>query len=476
MSNWTPSTRAGSEPAPSPTVFDPSAERAAALGLEPVGTVVLLLAATPDLRWSAEAAIELCTAWAQGGRRIVLADLHLENPLLHEQVGAPNLEGVVDVFLYGASIARSARPVRGRGFYLIPSGTYEPDAEAIYQHPRWPKLIAGFRDASASLVLFVPAESADLEAVSRWAGDVVVLGAGDARLTDAVADAGLEVRAVLLPPGTELPVADDDHTAEAPLAAYPHADRELDLPPAPVREPRRRRRGLGAALFLLLAVVALAAAGFWVARNRPELLQWSAAQGTAASDSAGAQAAAAAAPTRVGERLAYSVQVIAYRTLPEAQQQLATERRRLPEVPFFISPEEIQGVVYYKIMAGLVSDTLAAGQLKEQLVEAGAVNAEDATGAWALIKPAALAFDLGEFSDEMQAQSAADSLLARQIPAYPVVVPYSDGSHRWQLYAGAYRDSGAAEAMSRRLAEVGIEPKLVLRVGQPAPAPAQGAE
>nr|MBA2670597.1 hypothetical protein [Gemmatimonadota bacterium] len=67
------------------------------------------------------------------------------------------------------------------------------------------------------------------------------------------------------------------------------------------------------------------------------------------------------------------------------------------------------------------------------------------------------------------AAAVGDSLSTREIPTYAVPVPYEDGTRRWQLYGGAYRDSATADAMRRRLTGAGIDPRLVLRVGEPAP-------
>ncbi|HLL47416.1 MAG TPA: hypothetical protein VK399_11950, partial [Longimicrobiaceae bacterium] len=131
---------------PPATVFDPAA------GLLPYALewgaagrgapVVLLVDAAGDRTWAADAAVALATAWARAGRRVVLADLHLQEPLVHERLGEPNLDGVVDVFLYGASLSRAARPAPGRGFYLISSGTYTEDPGAVLRHPRWPRIAA----------------------------------------------------------------------------------------------------------------------------------------------------------------------------------------------------------------------------------------------------------------------------------------------------------------------------------------------
>src|SRR3712207_8543000 len=61
-----------------------------------------------DRRWAADVAIELGEVWAKDGRRIVLADLHLEAPLLHAGLDVSNMAAVVDIFLYGASLSRIA--------------------------------------------------------------------------------------------------------------------------------------------------------------------------------------------------------------------------------------------------------------------------------------------------------------------------------------------------------------------------------
>ena len=53
----------------------------------------------------------------------------------------------------------------------------------------------------------------------------------------------------------------------------------------------------------------------------------------------------------------------------------------------------------------------------------------------------------------------------RNVPAYELAVPFSDGSRRWQLYGGAYADSATAEGMRKLLTTAGVTPKLVPRVG-----------
>jgi hypothetical protein len=483
MSESFPSSDAGPGHLPPPSAFDPSGESALEAQPHPPGTVILLLAAGEHVGWAADAAIALSASWARNGRRVVLADLHLENPSLHDRLGAANLEGMVDVFLYGASISRSARPVRGRGFYLISAGTYEPDAEAIYGHPRWPKLVAGFREASASLLLFAPAEAADLEALSRWVDGALLLGSpADPRVLAPLVERGIPVDAVLLPPGDPeleriaLPGAERPARSPepVPVPAAPRAepapprrfeDPQLLIPPEPDREePRGRCRGWLIALVVLVAMGVLAAVGYYAAVNRPDLF------GRAAPGAGLAERLAdgpAPAPTRLGEALPFSVQVKAFSSFPAARQELATQAGSFPAVAFFVSPEEVQGVLYHKVMAGLAIDTAVANSLQARLIEAGAIDAEDATGTWSLIRPTPFAFDLGEFPSAEAAGARADSLLVHEVPSYAVAMPYSDGTRRWQLYAGAYPDSISADALRQRLVAASVEPRLVLRIGEP---------
>ena len=498
MSDLSPSARPD-DVLPPPTLYDPADDKETPPGTDPAGAVVLLLVGEGNAAWAGRTAIELASTWARAGRRIVLADLHLENPVLHETIGDDDLEGLVDVFLYGVSITRSARPVPGRGFHLLPAGTYTSDVEGIYHHPRWAKLVAGFREAGATLVLFAPADGADVSALSRWASEAIVLGdLADGRALAPLASAGVRVRAHLVQPN-DLPGVRAEGaapTAPPPPASFvapppgeaqprvplvlvepPGADRlrddedELHLPPPPMRDPPRRRP-IYFALWLLLGVVVLALAGYVVGRLRPDLLPWPSmlADRPGADTTLAAIAAddALAAPARSGAPLPYSVQVIAFQSLPAAIERLATDRARVTHAPVYISPEEIGGIVYYKILAGALPDTTAARELRDSLVAEGVVNEQDAAGGLSLIQSTPLAFQLAEYPSQDAAAAAADSLQARNIPAYALPMPYSDSTYRWQLYAGAYRDTASSAPLRALLTSAGLTPALVTRSGRAA--------
>ncbi len=523
---------------PPATSFDPAAgllpyalEWGAAGRGEPV---VLLVDAAGDRAWAADAAVALATAWARAGRRVVLADLHLQEPLVHERLGEPNLDGVVDVFLYGASLSRAARPAPGRGFYLISSGTYTEDPDAVLRHPRWPRIAAGFADAQATLLLFVPADSAGLASLAEWAPAAVLLGEPDAA-SGAPLPAGLRVHAVAAPEGAmgaaaaagfaapaelgagpvEPPAADpeedatpvepvEDEPRETPVIPWtdPYEERqdrllgeyaggipastlpagavktrEADLRDPPPAMPEERvvvppkRNWLRAVLLVLLGAVAVYAAAYFIDRANPELFGRILGRGAVpeqASDSAAAKAAAAPAPApaAAGVALPYSVQAKAFASLRAARQMVEGDSARLSGVPLYVSPELVDRVLYYKVMAGTLADTTEASRLRQQLVYAKLVEESDAQGGtWSLVQFTPLAFDLGEFPDRAAARAHADSLLRRQVPSYAVQLPAPGGGERWRVYGGAFRDSVSAEGMRRILSDKRIEARLVERVG-----------
>ncbi|HYJ80023.1 MAG TPA: hypothetical protein VEW03_10500 [Longimicrobiaceae bacterium] len=516
-----PETGAGSpgRGLPQPTFFDPSFERlpgSAAFDESRTGPVVLLFDPRSDRAWAADAAVAIATGWTAGGRRTVLADLSLDDPVLHDRIGVSNLDGVVDVFLYGASLARSARPVPGRGFYLITAGTYTPEPGAILRHPRWEKLVAGFRDAGASLLLFAPADAPEVGALRPWAGDAILLGdRGEGRF-DAALGQGFSPRAWLTPPvrggeaapraGAATPSADErfpqpepsvkpwmapprepppppaelpgaQAAVGAPAAALPVPDPTWDQPPGPppqVHIPFGRHRrtipkqrkvsplGLVLLVILLIALAVILALQFF-----PGVLR-----GAQGGDPA--RPAAAAAGARAGEAgtlRPYAVWVSAYPTYEAASRAARQVEERFPNTPVFVFPEETQGVLWQKVTAGMAEDTAEAAGLRTQLVESGLVDPQSVGGPAALIQPRPLAFDLGDFDTRGAAAARARELSTRSIYAYPVAVPLSDGRESWKLYAGAFADSASAGALRSALDAAQVPARLVQRAGRPPASP-----
>jgi SPOR domain len=502
---------------PPPTFFDPTFERlpaAAAFDGEQPGPVLLLFDPRADRRWVADAAIALATGWNAAGRRTVLADLSIEDPILHERVGVPNLDGVVDLFLYGASLARSARPVPGRGFLLITAGTYTPEPDAILRHPRWEKIVAGFREAQASLLLFVPLDTPELASLGRWAGDVVVLGErGDGELFESIVPPEFRLRAWLTPParpGAEPPRTAAQSTpaerfpepepvppwkapprepapppppAAAEVATYvPAADLPVPDPqweetvePEPGTGKRRRKtipkeRKLSPTMLVLLVLLFIILAAAAAATFLPGLLPGWERPATAPASSMrlpGRRPQAAALPA--GTARPYSVYVRGFqgdRGYDAAVRQAKRVEGEFPGTAVYVFPEEIGGMVYYKVYAGMLDDTVQAAALRTQLVAAHLANPDDVGGPAALIQARPWTFDLGAYPTRDAADRRAAELATAAIYASPTAVPQSDGSERWTLYAGAYPDSARAEPMKRTLQTARLPARLVQRVGR----------
>src|SRR5690606_23515405 len=150
---------------------------------------------------------------------------------------------------------------------------------------------------------------------------------------------------------------------------------EVHLPPPPARVPNAGHRFGVMLLWLLLAAAVITAIGYVVASVRPDLLPWTAAPAESAQ---GATVPIRAREARrpLGEPLPYSVRVVAYASFQEARDRLQELRAQLPGVLYYITPEDVQGVTYYKVMAGALPSADAAAETRDVLVASGAIDAQ----------------------------------------------------------------------------------------------------
>lgn len=143
------------------------------------GEFVLLLA-DPGLEssaWAPRTARALARSWARNGHRVLLVDGHLDEPVLQADLKHPAGEGLSDVVLWGASVDRVTRPVDSEPFRFIPAGTVVPEADRVWNHPRWPFLVSDLREMGTVTLLFAPGAESGVRALSRiadrtfWLGD-----------------------------------------------------------------------------------------------------------------------------------------------------------------------------------------------------------------------------------------------------------------------------------------------------------------
>ncbi len=190
------------------------------------GHVVAVLVPTDAEAWAPELATRLARAWSEAGHRVVLADLDLAAPRLHDVLGVENRDGVADAVAFGASVGRVAQAVPGAPFFFIGAGTAVAEPASLLDHPRWAALCQGFQEADATLVTFVPDEGAARAAVLEQATHVVLL-APDA--SGPAAPDGVEA-------GRVLAVLGPDETPAAAPDSEPGGPEEAPVTDEPVTE------------------------------------------------------------------------------------------------------------------------------------------------------------------------------------------------------------------------------------------------
>lgn len=457
---------------------------------DPVQPVLLLVAPEGDDA-AAGVAIELATTRARQGLPTILADGGVTTPRLHQLLGVENLEGLADLFLFGASLPRvSARP-EGRDFDFIAAGAYVPDPEAVLDSPRWDRISPELHVSGSLMLLFVPVGTPGLRALSHRIGRAVLLG--DDRQTMRMAsrlDASCRVIGSVEPATSEDPAAPDPESApgaesepgpegmvstgepvSAMVAAAQHAeqaehaehaehtsaDASLNEPVVIRIERGSRRAPLEVLLLLLLAVVA-AGAGWWVYQE-----YFAGPTAPVATEVEPPPAPPAARGQPMDTPIPVSVAVEVHPDMAGAAERVAALRAAAPGIDFYLAPVSVSGSLYYRLYAGPVADAETGTALLQRLVDAGHKTAFDS---WA-VRPTGLAFLLGEYDTRSDAERRVEFLAEEEIPGYVVPYPFDRGADRYRVYGGAYESEVEAAVMREMLENAGEEAELVPRTGAP---------
>lgn len=449
------------EPRPAAEPFDPgSGELPPALErvlIESDKPILLVVAAEAD-DLAARAAIALAEARASRGHATVLADADLDAPRLHGQLGVENLEGLVDVFLFGASLRRVAVRPSSRHFAFAPAGAYSPDPAEVLQSPRWDRIAEELTGDDALLLVFLPAAAPGARQLSRRVRRAIVLG--DDRAVERAAarlDATCRIVAVVdpTPPVVTPEAAPPTAGAETPVPARGRRVPELDEPI--VIRPERRRRQVSPVLLIVLALAVAAAAWF----GYRELFGREAPAPTPAA--AGESATPADPGALVETTVPYSVAVAAYQDLATAAERVVQLERAEPDLGFYLSPVAVHEDVFYRLLAGPVRDRESAVAVMQRLVDAGHKQGMDE---WALLLTART-FHLGDYESRVDAEIRVQELADADIPAYVVPQRYQGGQYRYRVYGGAYQNEAEADVMREMLENAGEPTRLVVRVGEP---------
>ena len=128
----------------------------------------------------------------------------------------------------------------------------------------------------------------------------------------------------------------------------------------------------------------------------------------------------------------------------------------------FISPTPVTGRLYYRVFAGAVEDREQARDLMLRLVEEGSKERERD---WDM-RPVRLAFALGDFPTEEEADGERQRLHESGVPAYVLSIGGGDGAV-YRLYSGAFESEEAAGPADSLLSVAGQAATLVTRRGEP---------
>jgi cell division septation protein DedD len=501
-------------------------------------TPVLLLAVGPLAQrggWAANAAIALADAIAAGGERVVLADLSLDRPELHERVGTENTEGLTDVFLFGASLEHVTRMLPANSFELVPAAAFTPDSEEILTHRRWSVVFEEFAATKTRLLLYLPITVDGTGAFSDRVGHTVVLA--DRWETEAIRGAlssDAHVMAFLAPPETpdisvaELPVPpEEDEPApaqelmggserlddaefekirlpkegarEALIADLRARQRAALMAPAPsvqplpdevdvarirtapparlesisaakttineptfastTREKRSRSRLIPLLIVLLLVSSAAATWHFWW-RRRPVPEPRPMAQ-TPSTAPIQPRPIPQEPILPAGVPLRFSVAIAGYSVLEQAQTRVAQLRKESESMNFYIAPTVVQGSLFYRVLAGPLSDSVTASAVRDTLMARRIKTFTSSSD----VLDTPYAFLVGSFSRRSEADAKVAEATSKGIPTYVIPAGMPGGAVVYKVFAGAYTGPGDAAFLREILERASLPDTLVERTG-----------
>ncbi len=161
--------------------------------------------------------------------------------------------------------------------------------------------------------------------------------------------------------------------------------------------------------------------------------------------------------------LRFGLTINSHERVEAAQQQANELADRFPDLTFVLAPVAVNGIGYFRVIAGPASTAAAAEGVRNAL--SGYLGASVAQGA--IVRSLRLAYLLGEFEDLDDAEAQQSRAATAGIPAYVTVVDESVGS-RYRVYAGAYGNETEATYMKIMLADAGLESSpLSERTGRP---------
>jgi hypothetical protein len=402
-------------------------------------------------------------------RRVALGDLLGEAPPIQALVRGDDPHGLVDSFVYGVSLSKIAQQVPESGeLFVMPTGTGPVDYEELFGSDRWRRLIAGFREVGALLILAAPADAPMVHALIDVSDGAVIVGdVVPAEVSVAQSLAWVRPRRGVVPP----PVPDDAQPAAVAAATPVHV-------PVVLAEPGGVPRWIGA----VVALIVLAALTYWgaTAYSQRRAAQRAAADSAAAAaavrvrvtdsiarvrrdsiarDSASRLATdsfpvyAPANPADSAAAVGYSILLSKYNTKSGAILDLFGRFARLPASTYGMeSPSR-----FYLLLAGAFPSRASAESALVRLRVQGTLARD-----FGSVDRYPLAFLVDPAVAPRDAPARLNRYHARGLPVYGLRQP--NGSVR--LYFGAYANAEQASLAVPQVRDAGMRPLLVYRIGR----------
>ena len=409
------------------------AGRQVAVTLRGYSSVVVV---SDDVALAAHTAIGIALA-ESANRLVMIGDLGVDTPPLQSLVRDDDPHGIYDSFEFGTSFVRIAREVEGtKNIYVMPSGTESPGVARIIGSPRWRRFASEFANADELLLLVVPADAPEVDKlVSQMDGVVLV---GISRL-DAAPSATILAKvphpAAVTPP--RIDIAAKKETAR-PLTRY----------------------AIGAAALLALGI----AAGTFLGRRSAT----AEAPAPVAIDSAVVDSVRPARPTVFVANAAdsasatpFSVEISFFNTLEGANFEVQRHGSVMPAATISLVPIGDTEAIWYKVHAGAYGDSAEAEQLLATLRRRRIVP--DSGGSVVRV-PLAMVLDsiAPQAGMGSRIREKIQALAAKDVKAYALM--QSDGSAR--VYTGAFERPEQSSLAATALRVAGFIPVLEYRIGR----------
>jgi hypothetical protein len=396
-------------------------------------SAVLVVGANPEE--AARVAVGIARAESER-RHVALGDLVGDLAPLYAMTGGEDAFGLTDCLRHGLPLNDIARPAPDRAsLFILPAGSPPVSTPEIIGHERWQRLVNGFSEMGALLILVAPLHARGIERLAAATGGVVLV-----RTAAAAAEAKrFRVLATVAGPGRE---------------------------PAPPPPARIERAGRPRALLAALVVIAvLGLAGGLLARRRhvsarPAPMAERAPKREAAPPATKAvRLADPVNPVDTGSTVPFAIEVMAANTLAGANSFLANNGQSSALSGATVSPVVVGGStsVWYKVVAGAShgragADSLLAALRRERAVRSG--EGRVVTVPYALV--------LARRVKRTEVAALVRSWRQRGFDAYALM--QNDGSV--SLLAGAFETPAQAAPLASALRAEGVTPVLVYRTGR----------